>query len=132
MAVDLAFDFVKGDLKIAPNKDLDRVTGSALTNQRIRTRLLIVQGQWLLDPSGGTLGSRLNEALRMPLYRAESEVPLLVHEALEPMDDIDVTNVTCETDADDSKALVIAVYYRVLDESDQTDPTQFSTSVTIG
>jgi hypothetical protein len=131
MAVDLALDFATGDLAIAPNKDLDRVTGSSLNDQRIRVRLLVIQGEWVLDPTGGTLGSRLREALRMPIFRAQTEVPLLVHEALEPMGDINVTDVTCEPDPTNNSGLVITVYYRVLDESDATDSQQFSTSLTI-
>ena len=38
MAIDLAVDFGKHDLVIAPNNDLDIVSGQAVVDQRIRIR----------------------------------------------------------------------------------------------
>jgi hypothetical protein len=131
MAVDLAMDFVAGDLMIGPSNDIDRATGTTLIDQRIRVRLLIVQGEWTLDPSGGSLGSRLREALRLPLFRAEQEVPMLAQEALDPMNDITVTNVTAAPVDDDSSALALTVFYQVIDDVEQTDPQLLSTTVTI-
>jgi hypothetical protein len=131
MPVDLAFDFVTGDLAIAPNNDLDRKTGADLVDQRIRTRLKIQQGTWLLDPTGGTLGSRLVDALRLPLDRALTEIPLMVDEALEPMSDINVTSVDVVPDPDDSSAVTMTIYYIILDDSGQTTEEQLTTSVTI-
>jgi hypothetical protein len=131
MAVDLAFDFKVGDLAIAPNKDLDRKTGSDLVEQRIRVRLKIIQGSWLLDPTGGSLGSRLIDALRLPMFRAVTEIPLIVQEALEPMDDINVTNVVAAPNEDDSSSVDLTIYYSILDDSGQTTEEQLTTSVTI-
>lgn len=131
MPVDLAFDFKGGDLAVAPNKDLDRKTGSDLVEQRIRVRLKIVQGTWLLDPTGGSLGSRLVDALRLPMFRATTEIPLIVQEALEPMTDISVTNVIAAPDEDDSSSIDITIFYAILDDSGQTTAEQMSTSVTI-
>lgn len=131
MPIDIAYDFSAGDIVIAPNKDVDRRTGLSLIDQRIRMRLKIFQGSWLYDPTGGTLGSRLSEATRMPIFRAIQEVPLLVREALQPMDDIDVTNVTCEADPLDSSAVELTVFFNLLDESGQTTLEDLSTTVTI-
>jgi hypothetical protein len=131
MAVDLAFNFKVGDLAVAPNKDLDRKTGADLVEQRIRVRLKIVQGSWLLDPTGGSLGSRLVDALRLPMFRAETEIPLIVQEALEPMDDISVTNVVATPNKDDSSSVDLTIYYSILDDSGQTTEEQLTTSVTI-
>jgi hypothetical protein len=131
MAVDLAFDFKKGDLAIAPNKDIDRKTGISLIEQRIRVRLKIVQGQWLLDPSGGSLGSRLIDALRLPMFRAQDEIPLLVHEALQPMTDITVTRVQVDQDETNSKAIDITIYYQILDDSGGTTTEELTTTITL-
>jgi hypothetical protein len=131
MAVDLAIDYNSGDLIVAPNKDLDRRTGSDLTEQRIRVRLRIIQGEWLLDPTGGTLGSRLVDSLRQPIFRAVDEIPLLVREAIEPMDDIDLVNVTCDPDPTDSRSVTVVIYYQVLDQTGLTTEEQLTTSVTL-
>lgn len=131
MPVDLAFDFKVGDLAIAPNKDLDRKTGADLVEQRIRVRLKIIQGSWLLDPTGGSLGSRLTDALRLPMFRATTEIPLMVQEALEPMDDISVTNVVVEPDEDDSSSVSLTIYYSILDDSGLTTSEELTTSLTI-
>jgi hypothetical protein len=93
MAWDLAIDYNTGDLKVAPNEDFQARTGPATIDQRIRVRLRIEQGEWALDPSGGQLGSRLSEVLRLPNWRAMTELELVVKEALASMDDIDVQNV---------------------------------------
>lgn len=131
MPVDLAFDFKVGDLAVAPNKDLDRKTGADLVEQRIRVRLKIIQGSWLLDPTGGSLGSRLVDALRLPMFRATTEIPLMVQEALEPMDDISVTNVVVTPDEDDSSSVSLAIYYTILDDSGLTTSEELTTSLTI-
>jgi hypothetical protein len=79
-------------------------------------RLMIYGGEWELDPSGGRLGSRVHDALRQPIWRAQEEVPQMVMEALEPMDDISVRDVTCDVDPDNSRGLDIVVYYSMVDD----------------
>lgn len=93
MPVDLAIDLNSGDLLIAPNNDAEIRSGQDLVNQRIRVRLKIWRGQWTLDPTNGTLGSGLRDALRLPMNMALQAIPLLVREALTPMEDILVTDV---------------------------------------
>lgn len=117
MAVEIAIDYNTGDLKIAPNKGIDIRTGRATVDQRIRVRLKIVGGEWALDPTEGRLGSRLRDALRLPNWRASEEVPLMVREALEPMDDIDVRDVVCAINAETAKAIDITVYYTMSDDT---------------
>lgn len=132
MAVDLAIDFGTGDLKIAPSKDLDRATGQTEVDQRIRVRLKIIQGQWTLDPTGGTLGSRLIDAIRQPMFRALEEVPLLVTEALQPMDDINLMRVDATQDENDAKAINIVIYYQIKDSGDETtQEEELTTSITL-
>jgi hypothetical protein len=40
----------------------------------------------------------------------------MVMEALEPMDDISVRDVTCDVDPDNSRGLDIVVYYSMVDD----------------
>jgi len=93
MAFDLAIDYNSGDLILSPHIDIERRVGIDTVQQRVRVRLRIHQGEWPLDFTGGTLGSRLFEALRYPQWRAQSEIGLIVREALAPMDDIIVNDV---------------------------------------
>lgn len=131
MAVDLAIDYNSGDLLVAPNKDIATRTGASTVEQRIRVRLRVIQGEWILDPTGGTLGSRLREAMRLPVFRAVQEVPLLVREALLPMTDIDVTDVECVSDDTDSTAVAITIIYSTLDDTGQTNLEGLSTTLTL-
>jgi hypothetical protein len=131
MPIDLKFDFAKGDLAIAPNKDIDRAIGSGLVEQRIKVRLMIVQGEWVDDPTGGQIGSRLRDALRMPLFRAEAEIPLLVNEALDPMTDILVSNVIVTPNATDNSALDITIIYSTVDDTGASTQEDLSTTITL-
>lgn len=94
MAYDLALDPVTGDWLFSGNRDFQGVEGEQVIAQRIRNRLRIVRRAWQLDPSDGALGSRLEEAFRLPRGRLMRELRLMVDEALAPMsDDIEVTGV---------------------------------------
>lgn len=115
MPLDLAIDYNNGDLVIAPNKDIDVRTGLATIEQRIRVRLRIFQGEWELDPTNGSLGSTLHDAARLPTWRAVQEIPLLVKEALEPMEDIDVREVEAFVDDKDVRTVDFTIRYAVLD-----------------
>lgn len=130
MALDLAIDS-NGDLVFAPNRDLDVRTGQATVDQRIRVRLMIYGGEWMLDPTGGQLGSRLHDALRLPLWQAREQIGLIVREALEPMDDIRVRDVDVTDNPDDSRALDILILYAMLDDQGITTDTALSTTFTI-
>jgi phage gp46-like protein len=97
MAYDLAIDPVTGDWLFSGNRDFQGVEGEQVIAQRIRTRLRIVRRAWALDPSDGALGSRLEEAVRLPRGRVLRELRLMVDEALAPMsDDIELTDVVVE------------------------------------
>jgi hypothetical protein len=99
MALDLAIG-KNGDLLIAANRDIEIRTGQPAVDQRIRVRLMIYGGEWELQP----------------IWRAQEEVPQMVMEALEPMDDISVRDVTCDVDPDNSRGLDIVVYYSMVDD----------------
>jgi len=114
LSVDIAFDNVKGDVMFAPSNDVAIYRGDAVVAQRIRTRLLIPVGSWQLDQTG-VLGSRLHDLLREPIERVLSELPLVVKEALAPMDDISVEDVTASYDASMPKRVSFVVTYSIVD-----------------
>lgn len=131
MAVDLAIDFNSGDLLIAPNNGIEVRTGQATVDQRMRVRLKVFAGSWELDPTGTLLGSRLHEAKRLPVWRAIVEVGLMVREALEPMDDVDVQDVIVTQNPQDAKSVDFTVVYSMVGEGDVADDRTFSDSLTI-
>ncbi len=91
---DIATDPVTGDWVFSANRDIQHVEGDQVIAQRIRHRLRIARRAWELDPSDGALGSRLEEALRLPRGRVIREMRLMVDEALAPMsDDIEIIDV---------------------------------------
>ena len=119
MTFDLAMDFRTGDILTGPNNDLAARSGPDVIKQRIHIRLKIPRGGWDLDPSGGFLGSRLYESLRMSRERAVTEAEALVREALEPMTDLEVKRVDVDKDSDDANRILVNIYYApLLDSSD--------------
>jgi hypothetical protein len=131
VALDLAVDFGKHDLRLAPNNDLDVVTGQATVDQRIRVRLFIPQGEWLLDPTDGSLGSHLRDAFRMTPSQGIDAAKLLVREALEPMTDISVTDVDVTQNPDNPRAIDILIYYQMSDVG-AGESEVLTTQVTVG
>lgn len=133
MPLDLALDYNTGDLKIAPNKDIERRVGEATIEQRIRVRLRIFQGEWALDPTGGQLGSRLHDVSRLPSWRAAQEAGLVIREALEPMDDIRVQDVQVSVDDKNVRILDVTILYAHVDPSGQLGGTvELTTAITVG
>lgn len=118
MAWDLAIDYNTGDLKVGPSNDFQARVGPDTIAQRIRVRLRIPEGDWSLDPSDGELGSRMDDVLRMPTWRALTELELVVREALAPMDDIEVHNIVVVQKTANSVGLQIE--YRLLFAEDET------------
>jgi hypothetical protein len=126
----LAIDFNTGDLLLAPNKDFDVRTGTQVTEQRIRVRLKVRQGEWVLDPSDGQLGSRLLEIMRLPRWRAEAEAELAIREALEPMEDIQLSEVIVSLSEENSRALNVTISYLPVEEDVQPQDISFTTTLT--
>lgn len=123
MAVDLAIEYNTGDLLIAPNGDFDRRVGEDTIEQRIRVRLRIYQGEWMLDPTNGTLGSRLHEVARLPDFRAVQETSLIIREALEPMDDITIQDVQVIIDPNTRTKINVTISYAHVDPDGQSGGT---------
>lgn len=128
MAIDLAIDNNSGDLMFAPNQDLATKQGIATIEQRIRVRLRTIQGTWDLDPD---LGSRVLDATRMPVWRALDEIPLVVKEALEPMDDIIVSDVVCAQDSDRPQTIGITIKYNILDTTGAQEDEDLSFGISL-
>lgn len=121
MATDIALDYETGDLVISPTKDLDLRTGPKTIDQRIRVRLRIIQGAWALDPSNGTLGSRIRDLFRQPVWRSAAEAELVIREALQPMDDISLQAVNVEIDDKDKRKLNVQIAYVASEDEGEDD-----------
>ena len=132
MAVDLAIDFNTGDLLVSPNNGVEIRTGQATVDQRMRVRLKVYAGRWELDPSGTGLGSRLHDAKRYPVWRAVTEIGLMVREALEPMEDISVQDVIVTENPEDAKTVDFTVIYTMVEEEEvETAERTFTDSITL-
>lgn len=119
MSFDIAIDYGTGDLLMAPNQDIQGRTGPDVFEQRIRIRLKIQRGTWMFDPTDGELGSRLLELSRVSSARAVAEMEQYVREALEPMSDISVRDVTAKADPQTQKIVILDISYQPLaDEAD--------------
>jgi hypothetical protein len=120
MAYDLALD-LNGDLMFGSNRDLLGISGDPHDAQRIKVRLKIPRGEWTLDTEG-TLGSRLESVVSRDPLRAREEIPIFVDEALNTMDDIEITGV--EIDDVSSSGLSVIVGFRSIPIPDEDEPVE--------
>jgi hypothetical protein len=132
MSTDLAIDYNTGDLMIAPSNDVGIRTGTETLEQEIRIRLRVHAGEWPLDPWGGLLGSHLEDAARMPTWRALTDVERIVREALAPMENLHVRSVDSRIDPKDERKILIDLTYSVVEPTGETadTTTTLSTSLT--
>jgi hypothetical protein len=115
MTRDAALDSKTGDWLFSSNTDLQAVVGDQVVQQRIMTRVKMSRG-WLLDPTRGSLGSLIRtSASRLSKERALNEVPLMIKEALAPMDDIELRSVVALENPDDIHSLIIEILYVTID-----------------
>lgn len=128
MSVDIALDKTTGDLIVSPANDAGLVSGQDEVEQRMRIRLKVVLGTWQLQPS---LGSTMNSLLRMPTSMTISNLPLVVKEALAPMSDVQVSDVTAWLDPLDPRKVRFDVYYQVVDSESEGQLVTFSDSITV-
>lgn len=107
-----------GDWMFSPNLDLRSVKlDEDVVGQRIWTRLRIGRG-WINDPTNGMLGSRLRSlGTRIPRNRALIEIPLYIEEALAPMPDVRILDITL-TERPDGKSIWAHITYAVTDPGD--------------
>lgn len=132
MPTDLAIDYNTGDLIMGMNNDVGIRTGQAVIDQRIRVRLRAQAGQWVLDPTGGELGSHLRELTRQPTFRALSDAPRMVREALAPLsNEIHIHEVNTNIDPKDQRRLVIDLAYSIIEPGGEAAAAVSSLSTTL-
>lgn len=96
------------DLVVSASRDLAGVSGNGIAGQRIKTRLRIERGSWVLNPD---IGSILTSSLSRLTNENLEHIPAIVTEALSPLhEDIEVVNVEV-TKLSETEALV-SIYYR--------------------
>lgn len=117
--LDLAIDYNTGDLLIAPNNDIAVRTGAEVIEQKIRVRLRIYAGEWALDPTGGSLGSHLRELSRVASFIAVTDAERIVREALGPMTEIAIHDVTAQVDPKNQRRLVITLQYDLVEPGEE-------------
>jgi phage gp46-like protein len=130
LSFDIAINYSTGDFIMAPNMDIQGRTGPDVFEQRIRIRLRIQRGTWLLDPTDGELGSRILELSRVSSERAVAEVEQYVREALEPMTDITVRDVIASINPETAKIIDLRISYQPRVSEDEDAALQ-SISLTI-
>lgn len=128
MPLDLAIDPNTRDLVISPRSDFSLRTGTEVVKQRILTRLRIPAGEWHLDPTRGTLGSRMKDLMRMPAFQVVTDAPRVIREALEPMEDLIVHDVECAIDPKNARKLNLMLTYSVVEPSGETGEEQTLTT----
>lgn len=130
---DLAIDPETGDLMFGPTHDLLGTTGPTLIDQRILIRAKIPRGSFSFDATG-TLGSRLYQIQSAPGPRQLREAPAILQEALEPMDDIHIADITAEITDNNRLALHVSYGMVVFDDEGETVSTadpEFDADLTI-
>lgn len=118
MAFDIALDGESGDVIFGPTRDLLGATGDGLTKQRILLRCKVPRGSWVYDEDG-TLGSRLYTISASASAAQLQQAPAYVREAVEPMDDIQLTDVSAVLD--DQNRIVVAVDFINVIADDEID-----------
>lgn len=93
MSWDIAQNLQTGDWEFDSKRDLKSADGLGLIQQRIHRRLIVQRDEYLYDRSG-TFGSRLRTLLNMGVPAASAGLEMLIREALAPMDDITITNIS--------------------------------------
>lgn len=93
MTWDLRIDLETGDWLFDGKRDLQDVSGDALVLQRIHTRLKIRRGSFAYDRSG-KLGSHIINLIRAGVPSARENLEQMVRDALDPMEDIQVTEIS--------------------------------------
>lgn len=111
MAWDIAFHPGTGDWLFNARRDFTSVSGPDQIEQRIHTRIRIHLGEWIYDKKR-TLGSQLNSALRMPRNRVLGEIPLMLQQALAPMQDVDILSIEVEEPDPNLREVRVHVHFR--------------------
>lgn len=102
-----------GDLIFSGGRDWLFVDGDQLMNQRIINRLRIKRGSWMFNRDS-TLGSDLGAIVSSPVEQQLDNIPHIISEALDPIDDeINIIDVDVTTD-DLGGISAVLTYSRVI------------------
>jgi hypothetical protein len=93
MSWDFKMDGETRDWVFTASRDYASVDGMELVRQRVLTRLFIERGSFTYDVNGD-LGSRTWDMLKYPHWKSEEQLNVIIQEALAPMDDIEVVEVS--------------------------------------
>lgn len=137
---DIRQDLQTGDWLFDSRRDLQSVEAEYLIQQRVHVRLMVERGEFIYDRTG-TLGSRLRSLLSMGVTRGGPGLEQLIREALEPMDDIAVSQINIFTYGDgsemvtDPRVILARVEYTIVFTTSPGEiasfPGQYSTDVPI-
>lgn len=118
MTWDIKQDTTTGDWIFSGHRDLMHAEGESHIYQRIMLRLKIPRGEYLYDDLGN-LGSLLHETTRRSLDQVLPEVPTLIREALAPMPDIHVADVSIEPDPASDTSVRASIAYNNISFDDE-------------
>jgi hypothetical protein len=111
MPYDFSLHPLTGDWLWSANRDIQGVSGPDQVAQRIHTRLKVKQGSWIYDQDK-TLGSLLGSMLTAPRTRVVNELSLIIEHALEPMRDVEITNIEMEDLAEEDTKVRVHIFFR--------------------
>lgn len=111
-----------GDLVFAAGRDFEFVEGPALLNQRIINRLRIKRGSWIFNRDS-SLGSDLDSVIGLPKSQQIENVPNLIDNALEPMNE-EINVVSVEVTEELSGLIAIVEYAPIVPDSPPDLATQ--------
>lgn len=130
MAWDVLLDGRTGEWVFTANRDLMGIGGELHIQQRIMTRLRIKRGSFQYDVDGN-LGSRLDIVTHYQPERAILEIPAYVREALAPMEEIQVHDVTAIQNPDNPTEIQVQVSYLPAGQTGQ-NPQYLNLSISTG
>jgi hypothetical protein len=109
VAFDLAISH-EGDLIFSANGDLSGCSGDRLVRQRAMVRLKIPRGSWLFDKDK-SLGSDIYRYMGRSGSDLTAQIPLVVRQALRPIEELEIQNVEAEINADNERQVEVLIEY---------------------
>jgi hypothetical protein len=111
------------------NGDLAAAVGDNVVAQRIHTRIIIPLGSFIYNPN---LGSRLRgTSLRAPMNKGAQEISAVIREALQPMDDIEISEINVVPSETDPTSMTAHIAYRPLSVPDDPNSATGEESLSV-
>jgi hypothetical protein len=114
MAYDIALS-ENFDLVVTGSRDLAGIDGDDLIAQRIKTRLRIERGSWVLDDVG-SLGSDIHQYFGSPSDKFTQVLPTLIRQALAEMDDIEIVDIVVTQQT--THQVLASIFFRRVEDTD--------------